>query len=202
MTIIKRIIVATGNAHKTEEIAAALRCKGCTVEVVSAAAVGGMPPVDETGQTFADNARLKAEALRCKASPGDCVLADDSGLCVDALDGSPGVYSARYAGPNASDSDNNAKLLQALANTPTARRTARFTCTLVLLGDRIDETFAGECPGKIQSEATGAQGFGYDPLFIPEGYDQSFAVLGGEVKDRLSHRARACEALAHWLNGR
>jgi len=194
---ISRIVVATGNAHKTEEIAAALRRQGCAIDVVSAA--GGMPPVEETGLTFAANARLKAEALLKQISPGDGVLADDSGLEVDALGGEPGVYSARYAGTNASDDDNNQKLLQALGDLPPPRRQAKFVCSLVLLAEGIDETFTGQCPGEIQFDPAGEEGFGYDPLFKPRGFTQTFAQLGPGVKERISHRALACQALAQWL---
>ncbi|WP_309382070.1 RdgB/HAM1 family non-canonical purine NTP pyrophosphatase [Cerasicoccus frondis] len=200
-----RIIVATGNAHKTGEIAAALERAGVRIEVVSAKAVGGMPEVEENAVTFAGNARLKAEALLTQVTKQgldaatNWVLADDSGLEVDALDGAPGIYSARYAGPGATDADNNAKLLNALAGKPPPERGARFTCTLVLLGDGVDETFAGHCPGQILDAPSGDAGFGYDPLFAPDGYEETFAQLGGAVKDRISHRAHACQLLAKWL---
>ncbi|GHC12090.1 RdgB/HAM1 family non-canonical purine NTP pyrophosphatase [Cerasicoccus arenae] len=197
-----RIVVATGNAHKTGEIAAALQRAGLSIEVVSAKAVGGMPEVDETGQTFAANARLKAEALRLKATPGDWVLADDSGLEVDALDGAPGIYSARYAGPDATDADNMAKLLDALQGRAPHERGARFACCLVLLGTGFDQTFTGHCPGQILEQPIGDAGFGYDPLFAPDGYEESFAQLGAVVKDRISHRAHACQLLATWLRER
>lgn len=197
-----RIIVATGNAHKTDEIADALKRAGLSMQVVSAKAVGGMPTVDETGDTFADNARLKAEALRCKANDNDLVLADDSGLEVDALHGQPGVYSARYAGPNATDADNNRKLLAALGDLSPDQRNARFVCCLVLLGSNIDLTFNGVCPGSILFSPKGESGFGYDPLFVPDGYSETFAELGGAVKERISHRARACQELADWLLSR
>ncbi|MEO0796687.1 MAG: RdgB/HAM1 family non-canonical purine NTP pyrophosphatase [Verrucomicrobiota bacterium] len=197
-----RIVVATGNAHKTEEIAAALARQGCAVTVVSARELGGMPEVDENGNTFEANARLKVEALQAKAGTSDWILADDSGLEVEVLDGAPGIYSARYAGPNATDADNNAKLLRELGCTPSPCRKARFVCTLVLLGGGVDAVFNGVCAGRMLEQAAGNAGFGYDPLFVPDDYEQTFAELGSSVKDEISHRARACQQLAGWLNAR
>ena len=134
-----------------------------------------------------------------EASGIPCV-ADDSGIVVDALDGAPGVYSARYAGENAADADNNAKLLRELATVPECRRTARFVCCAAMVhsnGRTHSETGAVE--GRIALEPRGQSGFGYDPVFIPEGYARTFAELGGEVKQRISHRARAFGKLRHYL---
>ncbi len=190
----KQLILASGNAHKAEEFAQLLGTSD--FQVHSAAICGGMPPVEETGQTFAANAQLKAGALRAAAPPGAWLLADDSGLEVDALDGAPGIYSARYAGPQATDAANVAKLLVALSEVPTVRRTARFRCALCLIDPegRIHH-FDGTCEGRISHRPTGSSGFGYDPVFIPDGYDQCFAELGEVVKAQLSHRARAVAAL-------
>jgi len=199
MKSLSRIVVATSNDHKTGEIAAALRHNGCTIEVVSAKAVGGMPAVEENAQSFVANARLKAEALLRRVSIGDGVLADDSGLCVDSLEGAPGVLSARFAGPDASDEENNRKLLSALDPIAPEKRTARFVCSLVLLGEGIDETFFGECLGSILRQPAGTGGFGYDPLFVPTQHNQSLAELGPTVKAEISHRARACQMLSQWL---
>lgn len=195
-----RIILATGNAHKAEEFSRLFHEAGLDLLVLPATAVGGMPPVDETAGSFAGNARLKAEALRCSA-PADCwVLADDSGLSCDALDGAPGVDSAIYAGKGASDAANRAKLLTALHGVPSAHRTARFTCHLVLLGPAgEDASFTGHCEGSLLEEERGVGGFGYDALFIPSGQSMSFAELPTSAKDALSHRARAFHALAAWL---
>lgn len=195
-----RLLLATGNAHKAEEFARMFREVGLPCEVLTAAAAGGMPPVAETAGTFAGNARLKAEALRRRA-PADCwVLADDSGLSVDALGGAPGVDSAVYAGPGATDAANRAKLLSALAGVPPARRSARFTCHLVLLGPAgEDMEFTGRCEGSVLEAERGEGGFGYDSLFAPRGGDRTFAELPAPVKDELSHRARAFAALAAWL---
>ena len=190
----QRLIIATGNAHKAEEFAQLLPASN--FEVQSAAACGGMPEVDETGTTFAANARLKAQALRGAAAAEAWVLADDSGLEVDALDGAPGIFSARYAGPEATDAENVAKLLAALSAVLPARRSARFRCSLCLIDPKGGvHHYEGTCEGHISDAPTGASGFGYDPVFIPEGYDQSFAELGEAVKGQLSHRARAVAAM-------
>ena len=184
------LIIATGNAHKLEEFQTLL--DGLGFEVQAATVCGGMPPVDENGGSFAANAQLKAEALR-RIAPADAwVLADDSGLEVDALDGAPGIYSARYAGPDASDADNLAKLLAAIREVPTAGRGARFRCVLCMIDPEGYIThYAGTCEGHMDTEARGGEGFGYDPAFIPEGYAQSFGELGEDVKSQLSHRARS-----------
>ena len=186
------LIIATGNAHKVEEFE--LLLKGLDFDVVSAKACGGMPEVDENGSTFAANAQLKAEALR-KLAPADAwVMADDSGLEVDALDGAPGIYSARYAGADASDQDNVVKLLDALKGVPKAKRTARFRCVLCVIDHEGYIThYDGSCEGRIDTEVHGDGGFGYDPIFIPDGYSENFAQLGDEVKGQLSHRGKAVE---------
>ncbi|ADE56049.1 RdgB/HAM1 family non-canonical purine NTP pyrophosphatase [Coraliomargarita akajimensis] len=189
-----QLIIATGNPHKVEEFEGLL--EGLGFDVVSAKVCGGMPEVDENGDTFAANAQLKAEALR-KLAPVDAwVLADDSGLEVDALQGAPGIYSARYAGPNASDEANLAKLLEAIKDVPEGERAARFRCVLCLIDpDGFISHYDGSCEGRMAQEGSGAEGFGYDPAFLPDGYDQTFGELGEVVKRELSHRARACQ----WL---
>jgi len=185
----RRLILATGNGHKVAEFAGLLEGPGRAVE--SASVCGGMPEVEETGGTFAANARLKAEALAARAPEGAWVLADDSGLEVDALDGAPGVYSARYAGAEASDAANREKLLEALRGMPPDRRTARFRCVLCLIRDGAVSFYEGSCEGRIAEAAAGEEGFGYDPVFIPDGYDRTFGELGEGVKAELSHRAKA-----------
>ena len=193
------LLLATGNAHKAEEFARLFAEAGLSAEVRTAKSVGGMPPVAETAGTFAGNARLKAEALRRLAPSDAWVLSDDSGLSCDALGGAPGVDSAVYAGPRATDAENRAKLLAALAGVPPSRRGARFTCHLVLLGPAGEDLeFTGHCPGTILEAERGEGGFGYDALFVPEGRDRSFAELPAADKDALSHRARAFAALAAW----
>ena len=158
--------------------------------------------VDEDADTFVGNAAKKARAVA--AATGLPALADDSGLCVDALAGAPGVYSARFAGPNADDAANNAKLLRELAAVPPAQRTAHFCCALVLadsrgpLGDAIISA-DGTCAGEILRAARGSAGFGYDPLFLVTALGQTFVELDVGRKSELSHRARAMRAIAPQL---
>ncbi|MGB0745308.1 MAG: RdgB/HAM1 family non-canonical purine NTP pyrophosphatase [Opitutales bacterium] len=193
----RRLIIATGNVHKTEEFAQLLL--GSDFDVQSASACGGMPDVDETGQTFAENAQLKAEALHKLAPKGSWVLADDSGLEVDALGGAPGIYSARYAGVSVADGENVEKLLAALVEVPDEARVARFRCVLCLVSpDGGVEYYSGSCEGRITRAPSGTSGFGYDPVFVPEGYQKSFAELGDAIKAELSHRAKAVQAL--WIS--
>ncbi|MDG1667830.1 MAG: RdgB/HAM1 family non-canonical purine NTP pyrophosphatase [Opitutae bacterium] len=186
------LIIATGNVHKVEEFE--LLLKNLDFNVCSAEVCGGMPEVDENGSTFAANAQLKAKALRKLAPMGAWVMADDSGLEVDALDGAPGIYSARYAGEDASDHDNLVKLLDAIKNVPKEKRTARFRCVLCVIDpDGYTTHYDGSCEGRLDVEVHGDRGFGYDPIFVPDGYSESFAQLGDEVKSQLSHRAKAVE---------
>jgi XTP/dITP diphosphohydrolase len=190
----RSLIIATGNLHKVEEFEQLLAGSPFTVQ--STEICGGMPEVDETGTTFAENAYLKAKALHRLAPEGASVLADDSGLEVDALDGEPGVYSARYAGADASDRDNIAKLLKALEGVSVEARTARFKCALCFIDHKGSVVYyEGSCEGHIAALVSGESGFGYDPIFIPDGYQQSFAELGSAVKSQLSHRASAVRAL-------
>lgn len=187
------LLVATGNSHKTGEIRTML---GSGYAVSDLSAHPDLPEVEETGTTFLENATLKAVEIS-KLVDG-LVLSDDSGLEVDVLNGEPGVYSARYAGEPCNDTDNNAKLLQALEGE--ADRSARFRCVMVLAQDGVLlASFDGAVEGRIIGELRGEGGFGYDPLFVPDGYEQTFAELGGEIKNKLSHRARALEQAAHWL---
>lgn len=190
----KQLIVATGNAHKVEEFESLLA--ECGFELCSAAVCGGMPDVVEDGVTFAANAAIKAQALRALAPADAWIVADDSGLEVDVLGGAPGIYSARYAGEQASDSANVEKLLKALQGVPAGKRNGRFRCVLCLIDpDGNEHNFDGACEGHIAEAPKGASGFGYDPIFIPVGYQKSFAELGEAVKSRRSHRARAVQLL-------
>lgn len=181
-----KILAATNNKHKLEELKSILAPMG--IEVISAAEAGGIPEVDEDKLTFEGNALKKAtETAKAKSM---IVFADDSGLCVDALDGRPGVFSARYAGPDASDTDRMNKLLGELQNKED--RSASFVCVIALASPEGEiGTARGECPGHIAMSPAGTDGFGYDPLFIPKGYDKTFAQLGEEVKNSLSHRGNA-----------
>ena len=169
------------------------------VEIVSAKAVGGMPPVVEDTGTFIGNARKKALALKAIVPADAWVLADDSGLCVDKLGGGPGVESAYYAGPEGDGAANLKKLVEVMCGVPSAKRGAHFMCVLLLAGPNGAETiFEGRCEGVLSDEPKGGAGFGYDPLFVPDGYTQSFSELGDDVKNTLSHRGRAWAKLAAW----
>ena len=189
----KILIVATRNAHKVQEIAAMLPEE---FEVHSLADFPEAPEVEETGTTFAENAALKACGISALL-PG-MVLADDSGLCVDALGGAPGVMSARYAGEHGNDAANNQRLLQELAAHP-APYTARFMCCMcVAEGGRVLAEYTGKVEGSITLSPAGEHGFGYDPLFVPAGYDCTMAQLSAEQKNAISHRA---DALQQFLKG-
>jgi len=189
-----RLLVSTRNAHKVSEIRAIL---GENFEVLDLSAAPQVPTVEETEPTFEGNAGLKAIAAS-QAFDG-WVIADDSGLEVDVLDGAPGVYSARYSGDGATDGSNNALLLQNLAAFRGKARSARFRCVIVLArAGRKLAAFSGEVEGIIINEPKGEGGFGYDPLFVPAGHCETFAQLGPEVKNTLSHRARALEKLRDW----
>ena len=192
------LLVATRNIHKTEEIASIL---GEPYVVSDLSSLPGAPDVEETGTTFLENAALKAVAI--SSLTGSLVLADDSGLEVEALDGRPGVYSARYAGADADDAANNGKLLSELAGVQGTRRSAKFRCVMVVAeAGEILKDFHGSVEGRILEHPQGNRGFGYDPLFVPAGEAKSFAELGPEIKNGLSHRARAMEEVSDWLRRR
>ena len=189
-----KLIIATRNAHKLEEIHDIFDF--ANLEVLSAFDFPEVPDVVEDGETLEENAKKKA--VEIALATGCWALADDSGLEVAALNGAPGVYSARYAGEHCSYADNNVKLLEELTGKPD--RTARFR-TVIALSDPGGsvQTVAGDCPGVISEEQRGTNGFGYDPLFVPDGYSQTFAELPVEVKNRISHRATALyKAHAAW----
>ena len=186
------LLLATGNAGKVREFARLL--DGLPVRVLSLDAVPGYEAPPEDGETFSDNARLKATAAA--AASGLPAIGDDSGLCVDALDGGPGIHSARYAGPDATDADRRAKLLTELEGLPEDERGAAFECVIaVALPDGPVATVSGRCRGLLLAEERGENGFGYDPLFVPEGHSQTFAELSAADKDHLSHRGRAAARL-------
>ncbi len=225
------LILATRNKHKTEEIQQIL---GTGFRCMSLNEFPDAPPVEENATTFGGNATLKSVGLArwLMESAGKLagidqeayVLADDSGLEVDALNGAPGVYSARFANlesgkpGNSPDSENNAKLLRLMQEVPMEKRTARFRCALALTpllqGEKCasapcaaDElevatlVFEGACEGRMDTKPAGGGGFGYDPMFIPAGYDKSFAELGEDVKNKLSHRSLALVKLqAHFAS--
>jgi XTP/dITP diphosphohydrolase len=189
-----RLILATRNAHKTAEIRAII---GDRFEVVDATAFPDFPEIDETGTTFLENARLKAVGISRLIS--GWVLSDDSGLEVEALDGAPGVWSSSFGGEEGNHAKNNARLLAEMVG-KTDRR-ARFRCTMVLARDGAEvANFSGTVEGRLVDSLHGAGGFGYDPLFIPVGHDRTFAELGDEVKNSLSHRSRALAQAVAFLN--
>lgn len=189
---VRLLYLASNNRHKAAELAA--MCGG-RFDVRVAKDLDPTIDWDESGTTFLANAKIKADAVRRLTKAA--VLADDSGLCVDAISGAPGVYSSRYAGKDGDDAANNAKLLRELADVPDRRRTAKFVCTLYFVDERgTVSTFVGECPGKILTAPRGGKGFGYDPLFQVDGDPRSMAEMSEHEKNLVSHRARAVKA---WL---
>ncbi|MCE9518150.1 MAG: non-canonical purine NTP pyrophosphatase [Verrucomicrobia bacterium] len=196
----QKLFVATGNRHKTKEIRAMLG-DGWKIEDLSSHP--HLPQPEETGAIFAENAAIKAVAAS-QALPGMLVLSDDSGLEVDALGGAPGVISARYAGVGAGDADNRNKLKDELAQLSRQGAaqpfTGRFRCCMCLARDgAVLGVFDGAVEGRLLLEEEGAGGFGYDVLFVPDGFNNSFGTLPAETKNQLSHRARALAKVAAWL---
>ncbi len=198
----KEILIATKNKGKAKEFEEMFSQKGYKVKTLLD--YPEIPDVEETGTTFEENARLKAETISKQFN--SIVLADDSGLKVDALNGNPGVYSARYAGENKSDASNNAKLLHELYDVPKEKRGAQFHCTLVLASPTQDSlVVVGELEGEIGSIPRGENGFGYDPLFYVPAFDKMMAELSPEEKNKISHRGKAIEKLTvdfdQWMKG-
>lgn len=193
----RKLVVSTGNQHKVEEIRNIL--KDLQIEVVSKKDVGlGNLDVIEDGETLEENSLKKAKALAEKIDY--MVLADDSGLFVDVLNGDPGVYSSRYGGEEGNDKKNNAKLLNQLKDISLDKRDAMFKSVIALITENKEIIVVnGECKGKIGFEPKGENGFGYDPLFTPEGYNNTFGELGEEIKNKISHRAKALENLKEAL---
>ena len=193
-----KLCLASGNAHKAQEfqqLADAGKLRGALRIVSAREACGGMPQVVEDTGTFVGNARKKARALHEKLqnTPGHWwVMSDDSGLCVDALGGAPGVESAYYAGPQADSAANLAKLVRAMRRVPVENRAAHFICVLLIISpEGAEHIFEGRCHGRLALEPRGGGGFGYDPLFMPDGFEKTFSELGEPEKNTLSHRARA-----------
>ncbi|MGE0370395.1 MAG: RdgB/HAM1 family non-canonical purine NTP pyrophosphatase [Gammaproteobacteria bacterium] len=188
-----RVVLASSNRGKLGEFSALLA--GAGLGVVSQGELG-VPDIEETGLSFVENAILKAR--NAAQHTGLAAIADDSGIEVDALNGAPGIYSSRYAGPGASDGDNVARLLRALAGVPAERRSARFRCLIVYLRHALDPTpliCQGTWEGRILFEPRGSNGFGYDPVFYVPTHDCASAELPPEVKNRLSHRGQAMALL-------
>jgi XTP/dITP diphosphohydrolase len=205
----RKILVATSNAGKLRDFAGAAAPFGITIANIPH--FSSLAQVVEDGVTFEENARKKAEGYSL-AAPGELVLADDSGLEVDALGGDPGVHSARYAAPdihdvepqaaecNTDDEANNARVLRELKGTPEEKRTARFVCVLAIARDgRVLQTFKGTAEGRILEARRGENGFGYDPLFFFPAIQKTFAELDAEEKSRYSHRGAAFRKLLQWM---
>lgn len=188
----KEMVFATNNRHKLNEIKEITNGR---LHLLGLRDIGCHEEIEETGSTLEENALIKARYVKNKYGY-DC-FADDTGLEVDALGGVPGVYSARYAGEGCKPEDNIAKLLGAL--TGIENRTARFRTVIALIYNGEEYFFEGEIKGKITTEKQGGDGFGYDPIFMPEGYDKTFAELGNEIKNNISHRALAMEKLVTFL---
>jgi len=188
-----KIVFATNNQHKLQEIRQIL---GNSIEVLSLEDIGCHTDIPETGESLEENALQKARYVYDHFHID--VFADDTGLEVDALGGKPGVYSARYAGGNGHDSEANmSKLLTELADNN--NRKARFRTVIALLTKGQVKTFEGVVEGVITRQRSGAEGFGYDPIFQPDGYEKTFAELGNDIKNKISHRARATQKLAFYL---
>ena len=196
----KTIYLASGNNHKLIELQSALDQAGLPVRVSDPDEIGGMPEVEETGSTFEANALLKAYGLQSIGPSDGWFLADDSGIEIDALNGRPGVISARYAGLECDDEANNDKVLKEMEGVSDADRSCRFRCVLALVGEGLQETFSGTCEGKFLFERCGSGGFGYDPLFLPEDSNQTFAEISLEDKAKISHRAKALLKLIDWIS--
>jgi XTP/dITP diphosphohydrolase len=198
------VVLATRNAAKLRELARILGAedgahdRGTQIRLAGLDEFPGAPDVPETGATFEENALLKARAIADYT--GLPVVADDSGLCVDALNGMPGVLSARWAGGHGDDQANLELVLAQVADVPSARLGARFVCAAALVVDKGGEwVVTGQVEGRLIRAPRGSGGFGYDPIFLPDGFDQTTAEMTAEAKDAISHRGRAFRALAPFI---
>ena len=195
----KELVVATRNEKKFEEIKDLLQ--DISVDISWLREYPQVPKCVESGSSFYDNALIKAETAAKYLNEKMC-LGEDSGLCVDFLDGAPGIYSARFAGGDGWDKGNNQKMLNALKDLPQEKRTASYVCRMVLLdGGEIIANIEERCEGWIDFEAKGSFGFGYDPIFVVPEYGKTFAQLGPAVKRKISHRSKATRKLAKYLKG-
>jgi XTP/dITP diphosphohydrolase len=197
MRDMREMVIATSNPGKFREMSEML--KELPLELMSLADFGPLSPVEETGNSFGENALIKAKAYA--AMTGKVVLADDSGLEVHWLGGEPGVRSARYAGKNASDAENTAKLLDNLKYAGEEERRACFVCEMAVARPtgEIVFTASGNCTGQIAHKPTGVNGFGYDPVFVPVGFSESFGELSPEIKKNISHRSAALKQIIDFL---
>ena len=190
-----QVVLATKNRHKLDELHRILEAAGLDVDLLGAEAFPDLPDVPETESSFAGNALLKArEIARVTGLPA---IADDSGLCIDALNGMPGIFSARWSGRHGDDAANLALVLGQLSDVPDRRRGAAFQCAAAIaLPDGTERVVEGSIEGSIIREPRGVNGFGYDPIFVPLGYDVTTAEMASQEKDAISHRGRALQALA------
>jgi XTP/dITP diphosphohydrolase len=190
-----KLFIASKNKGKINEIRSVL--SGLGIEFFSLLDTPDIPDIEETGTTFEENASIKAQAVfEIVKIP---VLADDSGLAVEYLNGAPGVYSARYAGENASDSDNCSKLLNEMERAAYNERKASFICVIILFDGENKRVFEGACNGHIITYLRGENGFGYDPLFVPDNYSKTFAELDLDTKNKISHRGKALASVKKFL---
>jgi XTP/dITP diphosphohydrolase len=195
------IYLASGNSHKVRELQELAAKARLAIDFRSIAELGGMPDVVEDTGTFVGNARKKARVICDMLPAGAWAMADDSGICVDALNGGPGVESAYFAGPEGDDAANLNKLVSVIKDVPENERGAHYICVLFLLGgDQREFVFEGRCLGRLIEEPDGSEGFGYDPMFVPTGYESSFGRLSPQTKQALSHRAKAWTEFRDWFS--
>ena len=189
-----QLVLATRNAKKLAELDRLLAGAGLDVQILGSDAFSELPEIEETGSTFAENSLIKARAV--STHTGLIAIADDSGLCVDALDGQPGIYSARWAGQGATDESNLDLVLEQIREVEPARRTAHFACAAALVLPSGEEYVVhGQVNGVLLTQRRGVGGFGYDPIFLPDGFDITTAEMTSEQKDAISHRGQAMRAL-------
>ena len=189
-----QLVLATRNAKKLAELDRLLASAGLDVEILGSDAFSDLPEIEETGSTFAENSLIKARTVA--AHTGLIAIADDSGLCVDALDGQPGIFSARWAGQGATDESNLDLVLEQIRDVEPAQRTAHFACAAALvLPSGKEYVVQGQVDGVLLTQRRGVGGFGYDPIFLPDGFDITTAEMTAEQKDAISHRGQAMRAL-------
>ncbi len=198
-----KIVLATRNKHKVKEIKQIMKIYlddslYSKLEILSASDFTGIPEVVEDGKTYEENALKKArEVYKFTGLPS---VADDSGIEVDFLNSEPGVISSIYAGDNATDEENNRKLLKLLDGVPLEKRTARFRCVIAYVDGNVEKIFYGVTEGKVALQPRGEGGFGYDPLFIPDGFEQTYAEMPRDLKNRISHRSKAVKNFVEFLS--
>jgi XTP/dITP diphosphohydrolase len=192
----KKIVLATANTHKVIEFQRILSELLPDLELIASSSFSKVPVIEETGATFAENALLKAKVINNFTKLP--VIADDSGLVVEALNGAPGIFSARYAGKNATDQENVAKLISDIKNVDDSLLEASFECAIALVdqGQNLELVVQGQMPGRVIKQVRGANGFGYDPMFIPHGFSKTAAELSDQDKDKISHRGIALRKMS------